>query len=200
MKSSAPGGSPFGQTQIPAVAPVSSPFGQTNTSSGGSFGSAPTSSPFGSNNNATTTGKLFGGRTARDILTAFYQQRNPAKISEIDKLLAKYKGDEEKLLRNLAAKYNIDPSTFGLGPAAPSGFGSRPATAFGQSSTIGSSGGFGGISGGQGFGSFTNPSQSTGFGSFGASAPSPGGFSSFGNSSGGFGAPPSATPFGAARR
>ncbi len=212
VKPSAPGGSPFG-SQTSTLAPVSSPFGQTNTSTGGAFGSTPAPSPFVTNSNTATTNKLFGGRSARDILTAFYQQRNPAKVSEVDKLLAKYAGHEEKLLRNLATKYNIDPSTFGLSPVAPAagttpGFGSPPAStapSFGQSSPMGSGGGFGNMSGTptQGFGSFANQSQSTtGFGSFGGSAPapSPGGFGSFGNTGGGFGSSSPATPFGAARR
>ena len=33
------------------------------------------------------------GKTPREVLTAFYQQRNPSKLGEVDKLLAKYRGN-----------------------------------------------------------------------------------------------------------
>lgn len=35
-------------------------------------------------------GVTFGGKSPRDLLTAFYQQINPSKIAEVDKLLSKY--------------------------------------------------------------------------------------------------------------
>ena len=85
----------------------------------------------------------FGGKTAREILVDFYQQHNPSKITEVDKLLAKYAGNEENLLRNLSRKYNIDERLFGL-PSLPaaSDFSSSPApTPFGVSTAFGS--GFG---------------------------------------------------------
>jgi len=85
----------------------------------------------------------FCGKAAREILVDFYQQHNPSKITEVDKLLAKYAGNEENLLRNLSRKYNIDERLFGLSslPAA-SDFGSSPAlTPFGVSTVFGS--GFG---------------------------------------------------------
>jgi hypothetical protein len=151
-------------------------------------------------------GATFGGKTAREILVAFYQQRNPSKISEVDKLLAKYAGKEELLLRNLAKKYNLNPSLFGLSAAPAPAFGSP--TAMGQPSTFGQTapavgGGFGSSAASSGFGSFgqaaqTNPggfgSLSTGAG-FGSSTPAPAA-NGLGNNTG-FG---SSSPFGAARR
>jgi len=139
----------------------------------------------------------------------FYQQYNPSKLGEVDKVLTKYKGKEEQLFRNLAKKYNLDASAFGLPPApAASGFGS-PApgpTAFGQASTLGGTSTFGGSGGfGQtsqmGFGSTSNTGSGTAFGSgmssaqgtssFGslAQAPSPSPFGSAPAMGGGFGSP-----------
>jgi hypothetical protein len=88
--------------------------------------------------------QTFQGRTAREMLVSFYQQKNPSKVAEVDKLLGKYRGNEEQMFRNLAKKYQLDPSVFGL-PAAPpapaGGFGSpQPGpVAFGQQSTLGAS-------------------------------------------------------------
>jgi len=172
--------------------------------------------------------RLFNGKTARDLLYQFYQEKNPSKVTEVDKLLSKYNGKEEQMFRNLAKKYQLDPSVFGISAAAPTqapGFGSPAATpAFGQASTMGggaspfgqSPGGFGqpsplgggnGMSNskppGQAFGSGSTSgfgaSSASGFGSLAQSTPSP-----FGGQSSGFGtAPPafgSPSPFGAARR
>ena len=38
-------------------------------------------------------------------LTEIYQQYNPSKLSEIDNLVEKYRGDHDKLLRLTKAKY-----------------------------------------------------------------------------------------------
>lgn len=38
----------------------------------------------------TTPAALFGGKTARELLTAFYQEKNPSKISDVDNVLLKY--------------------------------------------------------------------------------------------------------------
>lgn len=102
----------------------------------------------------------FGGRNPRDILTSFYTTRNPAKLAEVDKTLAKYAGREQLLFLNLAKKYNVDPSDFGVNAAQNTI--QSPASGFGTSS--------------QGFGA---PS-------FGSPAPLGGGF---GSSVGGFGSP-----------
>jgi len=197
-----PTASPFGQQ-----APAASPFGQT---------SQPVVSPYGKASTpsfpATTGGgATFGGKTAREILLAFYQQRNPSKISEVDKLLAKYAGKEELLLRNLAKKYNLDPSLFGLSTAPTPTFGSSvpmgQSSAFGQTAPAIGGGGFGSTAPSSGFGSFGQAAQTNpgGFGSlsagnsngFGPSAPVPAPVASgFGNTTG-FG---SSSPFGAARR
>lgn len=168
------------------------------------------SSPFG------PPAPAFSGRSPRELLTAFYQQYNASKISDVDKLLAKYQGKEEHMFRQLAKKYNLDPSVFGLSPSpvAPAGFGSPALSTgfsspggFGSPSVLGggpvfggaapsaspfgaSSGGFGQSAGG--FGSASGTSFSTGP-SFGALAHAPG--------VGGFGSPPAGiAPFGAPRR
>ena len=209
---SSAGGSTFGQT-----APAQSPFGQTT---------APGPSPFGQNpaTPAPAPGAgvaKFGGRNPRDMLREFYQANNAAKVNEIDKVLAKYAGNEEQMFVNLAKKYGKDPSIFGIAtqaqPNATPTFGS-PAPlgggGFGATSTVGGApaaptasgfgsstgGGFGASSGGgfaaaaQGGSTFGSLAASTG-GGFG-STPSSG----FGGAaaSGGFGGGPS--PFGAARR
>ena len=198
-----PTASPFGQS-----APPASPFGQNAQPVASPFGTA-TAPSFGS---TAVGGATFGGKTAREILFAFYQQRNPSKISEVDKLLTKYAGKEEQLLRNLAKKYNLDPSLFGLSAAPTSAFGaSSPigqSGAFGQAAPTPAGGGFGGVAPSSGFTSFGQTSQTNpgGFGTlssgnstgFGSSTPAPAG-NSFGNNTG-FGASPAATPFGAARR
>jgi len=54
------------------------------------------------------------GKSTREILTAFYRKCKPEKVALVDSLLTKYAGKEEKLLRNLAFKYNLHPSTFGI--------------------------------------------------------------------------------------
>jgi hypothetical protein len=38
------------------------------------------------------------------LLAQFYQEKNPAKVSEVDKLLEKYKGNEDGMFRALAKK------------------------------------------------------------------------------------------------
>jgi len=212
--------SPFGQTASSAT-----PFGQNTKPTASPFGQAPTpaapmSSPFGSNPNTSAISgapTTFGGKTARELLFAFYQQRNPSKIAEVDKLLAKYAGKEEQMFRNLAKKYNLDPSVFSLGAAAPAptpAFGAPPIgqpAGFGQASTM--SGGFGNMASAPstaGFGSFGQSPQggTSGFGSLStggtpqpaASAPSTTGFGSFGQSpqgsTSGFGGTPQPAPGG----
>ena len=209
---SSAGGSTFGQT-----APAQSPFGQTTV---------PGPSPFGQNpaTPAPAPGAAaakFGGRNPRDLLLQFYQTNNPTKVNEIDKVLAKYAGNEEQLFVNLAKKYNKDPSIFGIatqaqpnatptfGSPAPLGgggfgaastFGGTPAasTASGFGSSTG--GGFGASSGGgfaaaaQGGSTFGSLAASTGGGFGGTTSSGFGGAAA----SGGFGGGPS--PFGAARR
>lgn len=160
--------SPFGQQQANSAAP----FGQSNQSAASPFGQTPTPTAsiaiaFGHNPSA-GSGTKFDGKTPREILTAFYQQRNPSKITEIDKVIAKYAGKEESLLRNLAKKYNLDPTGtyFGLSaapltPSAPATTGFGVATLLGQSAQFGTSLSVGNDGG---FGSFAS-APSTGFGS-----------------------------------
>ena len=54
------------------------------------------------------------GRNTRDILTSFYQTHNPSKVGEVDKIMNKYAGHEDKLFVNLAKMYNVDPKQFDL--------------------------------------------------------------------------------------
>ena len=145
------------------------------------------------------------------MLSSFYREKNPGKLAEVDKLLAKYNGNEEQMFRNLAKKYQLDPSVFGVSagpPPATGGFGSPQAAGFGQQSTLGggpspfgqSASGFGqtpsqpfgggpsaGSTPSHTFGSDAN--SSFGGASFGslAHAPSPSPFG--GAPTGGFGAP-----------
>lgn len=155
----------------PQAAPPSSPspFGPPSTQTTSSFGGAPQMAP------PSSTSTLIGGREPREVLVAFYQKYNPSKLHEIDKVLTKYKNDEEHLFRNLAKKYNLDPEVFGL-PSNPqqSGFGSA---------------GPGGMQGGFGQTTPFRGSASSGFGSsLGSGQPpstfgSPSGGSTFGSSS-----------------
>jgi len=160
------------------------------------------------------------------MLVSYYQTHNPSKLNEVDTLLNKYAGREEQLFLNLAKKYNLDPSMFGIvapqpaattpstgtmtfGSPAPVGntsvFGSAPtAIGFGSASTAGgfsaSGGGFGTSSG------FGSASQGGGFGSLASSAGA--GFGSLASSAAGtgfgaFGGGVSGSqpnPFGEARR
>ena len=171
--------SPFGAPSVSA-----SPFSGSSTIA---FGSSQPGVASGAASAGTQT--LFNGKTAKEMLTSFYQQRNPAKVSDVDKNLAKYAGRESELFVNLAKKYNLDPSQFGVTApappnAAPGGSFGAPATSgFGQPSTLG--GGpspFGGSTGG-GFG---QPST------LGGGAPAPA-FGSPPVTGGGFGAN---SPFG----
>ena len=180
--------SPFGRSPTPAITPLATPTGAPAT---------------------------FLGKTAREMLTAFYQEKNPSKLPEIDKNLAKYLGREEELFRNLAKKYSVPLAAFGLPESTPaSGFGSTgigmsASPGFGQPSTLGGGStfgstppsfggalntGFGAASSGPGFGSASGAGTfgSQGFGAL-AHTPAPVGFGSFGS-------PPATSPFGAPRR
>ena len=227
--------SPFGSSSVGFSNPSNATTGFGNTATSGE------ATPFGSNSGGfgslglgsasapapAAQGAKFCGRTPRELLVAFYQTHNPAKIGEVDKTLMKYAGREELLFLNLAKKYNVDPAQFGVSAspaAAPSlttGFGSSPAPAFGSQSQgfgapsfgspgvlgggqssggFGSSGtgGFGSSSGGAVFGGGTGGGGS----SFGKLAQSSGA-GAFGGTSFGGGTSTSSfgqTPFGAARR
>jgi len=189
-----PVSNPFGVNPTPSAIGVSSNFaGQSPAST--SFGVNPPSTAISASSN-------FAQKSARELLLAFYQQSNPTKVSEVDKLLVKYAGKEEQMFRNLAKKYNVDPTLFGLKSAASSfgqsgGLGSPVPFGHTSGSSVSNAGSFG--SGPQGgFGSFAQPSHATagGFASLAATSPTPtantGGFSSFSAAS--------PTPFGAARR
>ena len=204
--------SPFVGTTAPAPA-----FGTTSSpSTFGQPSAGALASPFGQPSSATAAPTPFGaaamvrGKTARELLTEFYQSKNPTKLTEVDKLLNKYHGQEEKLFLNVAKKYNLDPSVFGLSAtptlsSSSGGFG-KPST-LGGGPTFGSpQQSFGGASVG-GFGAAATPAPGQGFGSTSsASAFGSQGFGALAQSQ--FGSPPPPTtpfggtssPFGAPRR
>eukprot|EP00980_Cylindrotheca_fusiformis_P014481 scaffold3875_cov123-Cylindrotheca_fusiformis.AAC.1 len=228
--------SPFGAPASAVGMASNSSFGNATSSNIGSMplgsGSLASASPFGSSSGiaqsspfgtaaapapsmqVAPTQNSLQGRSPREMLTQFYQQKNPSKLGEIDKVLAKYQGKEDQLFRNLAKKYQLDPSVFGLSSAPPAaGFGSTAPTPFGQTSSMGGgpspfgqSGGFGqqptvgfgasvGASSGHTFGSGIGSGQSaSSFGSLAqSSSPSPfgtpasGGFGASAPAGGGFG-------------
>ena len=207
--------SPY-RSSTPAPTPAfssmssSSPFGQPN---GSSFALSVGQPPLPATPIAAPAGvpRTYLGKSARDLLTAFYQEKNPSKVSEVDNLLAKYLGREDTMFLSLAKKYKLSPSVFGITEAAPmGGFGASgpgmPASPdFGHPSTLGgatfgspppsfggaSSAGFGAAASlGPGFGSASGSHGSQGFGAL-AHSPAPMGFGSFGSSTS------PATPFGA---
>lgn len=72
------------------------------------------------NNSSNAPQKMSPGEVIilRDMLQEFYQTHNPAKLTEIDKVLEMYAGKEEQLFLNLAKKYNVHPSIFGIATQA----------------------------------------------------------------------------------
>jgi hypothetical protein len=76
--------SSLGSSSTPSLtfSSAQSPFGQTSAIGGSS------SSTFNGMPNA--TGPTFGGKSPRELLTAFYREKNPSKISDVDTLLLKY--------------------------------------------------------------------------------------------------------------
>ena len=190
-----------------AATTPSSVFGKPSLSNKTTFGSVSTTSfasnttnsnqsPFGSSTTTSSSTPTFGGKTTREILVAFYQKYNPAKVVEVDKLLNKYAGKEEQLLRNLAKRYNLEPSFFGL----PEKISATNASGFGVSTNFGTTFGTstqlnGGSASSGGFG-VTNASP------FVSTPNSTGGVSGFGKPSGlgnnapAFGSPSGTTGFG----
>ena len=123
---------------------VSSPFGQGSNS----FGN-PNEVAGGNNSMSIPTGASFRGKSARELLTEFYREKNPSKISDVDHVLLKYQGREEEMFRNLAKKYALDPAVFGLssvpsaiGAMSPPGIAGTP-LAFGQPTPLGGGSPFG---------------------------------------------------------
>ena len=97
---------------------------RSSASSGPTFGQASTLTSTGTNPITNT----------RDMITSFYQTYNPAKTSgEIDSILVKYAGREEVLFKNLAKKYTVDVSIFGISASHDSLIPRRGALAFGSS-------------------------------------------------------------------
>ena len=44
-------------------------------------------------------------RLVRERVTRCYEAANPSKVSEVDKFIMRYKGNEERLFANLKEKY-----------------------------------------------------------------------------------------------
>jgi hypothetical protein len=65
--------------------PFSSPFGQASDS----FANSSNSASSNTNLSTTSTG-MFRGKSARELLTEFYREKNPSKISDVDNVLMKY--------------------------------------------------------------------------------------------------------------
>ena len=201
---SSAGGAPFGAT---------APFGQAPAP--GAFPSASvnsfpgSSSPF-AGGGAAAQAAAGSAQGIREQIIQIYQQYNPLKVAEVDKLMLKYQGNEATLLQKIQQKYSgANPAmqsgaappfggaaampaaaapfgAAGLGNGHPSSFSSGPAS-FGAPSTLGGGGGFGAPSTlGGGGGGFGAPSTLGGggsaalFGSPPAAAPGSG----FGASSG----------------
>jgi hypothetical protein len=84
-------GSPLNATNLSVSMPLSSQVGLSTPFSafGQSLGSSPppTVSVIGSSFIPTPS---FGGKSPRELLTAFYQEKNPSKIADVDSLLIKY--------------------------------------------------------------------------------------------------------------
>ncbi len=51
--------------------------------------------------------------TPRAMLVSCYQEHCPRKLEQVDRVLLKYKGTEQKLFLGLSKKYGVHPSTFG---------------------------------------------------------------------------------------
>lgn len=58
-------------------------------------------------------GKYTG--SAREKLIQFYTDYNPSKVDFVDKTLERYASKEEELFNNLAKRYNVHPTVFGIG-------------------------------------------------------------------------------------
>jgi hypothetical protein len=81
------------------LAPIqaSSSSSQVSPSPFSSFGQGLALTPSSQVGNTTSTfvapnaaAPTFGGKSPRELLTSFYQEKNPSKISDVDTLLAKY--------------------------------------------------------------------------------------------------------------
>eukprot|EP00929_Paragymnodinium_shiwhaense_P038897 TRINITY_DN20488_c1_g2_i1.p1 TRINITY_DN20488_c1_g2~~TRINITY_DN20488_c1_g2_i1.p1 ORF type:complete len:2317 (+),score=571.89 TRINITY_DN20488_c1_g2_i1:93-7043(+) len=177
---------------------------------------------------AASTGSLFGGAAAaaapvgaadpvqayKELMVQIYQQHNPTKVSEIDTLMTKYKGQERTMYLKICKKYNVQPKPEdqvlpGQAAALGGAFGAAStgggglfggAAAGGAAATGGLFGAAAATSGGGLFGApastgsgglFGAASATTGGGLFGSAAASTGGGGLFGSapaaSSGGFG-------------
>ncbi|OQS07939.1 hypothetical protein THRCLA_00071, partial [Thraustotheca clavata] len=68
--------------------------------------------PPASNRSAFITQSPMVNDEYRSLLIAFYTQYNPSKLSDVDNVLLKYRGKEEKLFKNLETKYHVtfDPN------------------------------------------------------------------------------------------
>jgi phosphoribosyl-dephospho-CoA transferase len=65
---------------------------------------------FGAPKTSAASSSLF--ETAKNAVIEIYEKHNPAKLSEVDSLLAKYAGKEGELVSRLRAKYLATPQLF----------------------------------------------------------------------------------------
>lgn len=180
-------------------------FGAPAAVSSTAFGAAPAAaSTFGMAQQQPAP-PAFGGGGGGDIrskVLAIYQQCNPTKLGDVDKILLKYKGQEDKLLQNLQNKYAAQlggrmPAAAGGIPGAAGGAFGQPA--FGAPTPLG-----GPMGGGSGFGAPSQAQQTSSFAAYsnmssqfgapsalGSSAPTQG----FGAQQA-FGTPQQSSPFG----
>lgn len=62
----------------------------------------------------------------KPLICEIYQEHNPAKLENVEELLAKYKGREEQLYHGVCEKYNVEPKIPKVDPAAPPADGALP--------------------------------------------------------------------------
>jgi len=66
-------------------------------------------------------------KTIRELIVEFYTEHNPAKLSDIDRLLEKYRGREEGMYHAICEKYDVEPKPLS-DPGAAAAPGARPAS------------------------------------------------------------------------
>ena len=164
----------FGASSTPATSqatPFGAPVSQSSASFGASsgafgsgsnlgpqtssFGSSASASPFGAPAQTPSSG---ASKSVADQVYDLYKAHNPQKLEEIPKILAKYRGNEEELLKRLKAKYE----NAGSSPAGTSSLFQSPVNKPAGTTLFGGSGSPGGMS--TPFGSQKATSSPTPFG------------------------------------
>jgi hypothetical protein len=108
---------PFPSFPTPSGNSQSLPFMSTQPHStfvpSSGIGSSTNSANFNTIPNA--TGPTFGGKSPRELLTAFYREKNPSKISDVDSLLIKYQVQINNLILFLyCTTFNSSNTVFKL--------------------------------------------------------------------------------------